>query len=73
MNTEDLRGVYRCGFSTSQAPYEAAFWELFGALDRVEGILSQQRYLGIDVHMSMQRRTDDFRCTGWWDNCWTGL
>ncbi|KXZ42325.1 hypothetical protein GPECTOR_161g124 [Gonium pectorale] len=41
-------GVYRCGFATTQAAYEAAFEELFGSLDRVEGILSRQRYLAGD-------------------------
>ena len=38
-------GVYRCGFATSQAAYEKAFLNLFNALDQVESILSQQRYL----------------------------
>ena len=38
-------GVYRCGFAQAQAAYEEAFHELFGALDKVEGILSQKRYL----------------------------
>lgn len=38
-------GVYRCGFAQSQAAYDAAVVELFEALDRVEGILSKQRYL----------------------------
>ncbi|KAG2426855.1 hypothetical protein HYH02_014708 [Chlamydomonas schloesseri] len=42
-------GVYRCGFATSQAAYDAAFQELFSALDRVEDILSRQRYLVGDV------------------------
>ena len=35
----------RCGFAQRQAPYEQAFHELFASLDRVEGILSTQRYL----------------------------
>jgi putative glutathione S-transferase len=38
-------GVYRCGFATSQAAYEEAFDELFGALDAVDERLSRQRYL----------------------------
>jgi len=46
-------GVYRCGFATEQKPYEAAFWELFGALDRVEGILSQQRYLASNTQLTL--------------------
>jgi putative glutathione S-transferase len=38
-------GVYRCGFATSQAAYEAAFDRLFDALDRVEQRLTTSRYL----------------------------
>ena len=38
-------GVYRAGFATTQTAYEEAFDKLFNALDWVEGILSQQRYL----------------------------
>jgi len=38
-------GVYRCGFATTQAAYEAAFDELFGALDEIEARLSRSRYL----------------------------
>jgi putative glutathione S-transferase len=38
-------GVYRAGFAASQAAYEEAFRNLFDALDEVEQILSQQRYL----------------------------
>lgn len=38
-------GVYRAGFATSQQAYEQAFAELFEALDWVESILQQQRYL----------------------------
>jgi putative glutathione S-transferase len=38
-------GVYRTGFATTQAAYEEAFRDLFGALDEIEQRLSQQRYL----------------------------
>ncbi len=38
-------GVYRCGFATTQSAYEAAFDQLFDALDEIEQRLDQQRYL----------------------------
>lgn len=38
-------GVYRCGFAKSQAAYDEAIVALYAALDRVEGILAQSRYL----------------------------
>ncbi|MEO5756520.1 MAG: glutathione S-transferase C-terminal domain-containing protein, partial [Mesorhizobium sp.] len=38
-------GVYRAGFATTQGAYEAAFGELFTALDTLEARLSRQRYL----------------------------
>ena len=38
-------GVYRSGFATSQAAYEAAFRNVFDALDEIEQMLSQHRYL----------------------------
>ncbi len=38
-------GVYRAGFATTQAAYEAAFQTLFDSLDWVEGLLIKQRYL----------------------------
>lgn len=38
-------GVYRAGFAVSQAAYEAAFRDVFGALDTLEERLSRQRYL----------------------------
>ncbi len=38
-------GVYRSGFATKQEAYDKAVREVFAALDRVEEILSRQRYL----------------------------
>lgn len=38
-------GVYKCGFATAQEAYENAYDELFNALDHVEEILSEKRYL----------------------------
>lgn len=38
-------GVYRAGFATKQEAYDTAVKEVFAALDRVEEILSQRRYL----------------------------
>lgn len=38
-------GVYRAGFATSQGAYDEAVAQLFTSLDRLEQILSQQRYL----------------------------
>jgi glutathionyl-hydroquinone reductase len=38
-------GVYRAGFASTQAAYEAAFLALFATLDRLEARLSGQRYL----------------------------
>ena len=38
-------GVYRAGFATSQEAYDKAVREVFAGLDRVEEILSKQRYL----------------------------
>jgi putative glutathione S-transferase len=42
-------GVYRAGFATSQAAYEAAARALFVALDEVEALLGERRYLAGDV------------------------
>lgn len=42
-------GVYRCGFATTQAAYEEAFAALASALDRVESVLAQQRYIAAAV------------------------
>lgn len=38
-------GVYRAGFATSQDAYEEAYQNVFTALDKIEDILSKQRYL----------------------------
>ncbi len=38
-------GVYRCGFATTQEAYEEAYHQLFNALDKLEQLLAQQRYL----------------------------
>jgi putative glutathione S-transferase len=38
-------GVYRCGFAKTQEAYEVAFADLFGALDKLEGILAEKRYV----------------------------
>lgn len=38
-------GVYRAGFATSQRAYEEAFDELFNALDWLDGLLGERRYL----------------------------
>jgi glutathionyl-hydroquinone reductase len=38
-------GVYRCGFATTQAAYEAAFAELFESLDMLEARLAGQNWL----------------------------
>ena len=37
--------VYKCGFATSQTAYEEAFHLLYASLERVEAILSKQRYI----------------------------
>ena len=43
-------GVYRCGFATTQAAYEAAITPLFETLDWLESILAKNRYLtGPDI------------------------
>lgn len=41
-----LDAVRRAGAATDQAAYEAAYREVFGAIDRVEATLGTQRYLG---------------------------
>ncbi|MDD3517277.1 MAG: glutathione S-transferase C-terminal domain-containing protein, partial [Chromatiales bacterium] len=43
---EDVNdGVYRAGFAQTQAAYEAVYDRLFAALDWLEGVLSERRYL----------------------------
>lgn len=42
-------GVYKCGFATTQEAYEEAFYNLFNALDLVDSILSETRYLAGDT------------------------
>ncbi len=41
-------GVYRCGFAKTQEAYNAAIDELTAAFDRVEEILSKQRFIAGD-------------------------
>ncbi|KAH7682513.1 putative glutathione S-transferase protein [Dioscorea alata] len=38
-------GVYRCGFTKKQEPYDEAVTKLYEALDKCEEILSKQRYI----------------------------
>ncbi len=38
-------GVYRCGFASTQPAYARAFERLFNALDRLEAVLGENRYL----------------------------
>ncbi len=42
-------GTYKAGFARTQAAYEEAAHQVFAALDRIEGILANQRYLAGDV------------------------
>ena len=42
-------GVYRCGFASSQAAYNAAYKRLFDTLDMLEDLLGKQRYLVGDI------------------------
>ena len=42
-------GVYRAGFATSQAAYEAGYADVFNTLDWLEEILAQQRYVAGDL------------------------
>lgn len=38
-------GVYRCGFATTQAAYDAASSQLHAALEKIDGILAGSRFL----------------------------
>lgn len=42
-------GVYKAGFATTQEAYSEAVQALFSALDKVEGILAERRYLTGDT------------------------
>ena len=42
-------GVYKCGFAASQEAYDKNVTELFKSLDKLEELLSKQRYLCGDV------------------------
>jgi len=42
-------GVYRCGFATSQQAYDTAIGELTASFDRIEEILTHQRYIAGDT------------------------
>jgi putative glutathione S-transferase len=41
-------GVYRCGFARSQAAYDNAVGDLTEALDKLEALLANQRYVAGD-------------------------
>lgn len=41
-------GIYRCGFAQTQEAYDVAIDELTAAFDRVEDILSRQRFIAGD-------------------------
>ncbi|MEO6123238.1 MAG: glutathione S-transferase C-terminal domain-containing protein [Ilumatobacteraceae bacterium] len=43
--TDVNNGVYRCGFASSQAAYEAAYFQLFSRLDWLSERLANHRYL----------------------------
>jgi glutathionyl-hydroquinone reductase len=45
---EFQNGVYRAGFSRSQEAYDEAFRGVFSALDRMEALLADRRYLAGD-------------------------
>ncbi len=45
LTTRWTDGVYRSGFSTTQAAYELAVADVFSALDKVEKVLEGKDYL----------------------------
>lgn len=45
-------GVYRAGFAKSQEAYNAAYEDVFAMLDKLETILSKQRYLVDDKQLT---------------------
>jgi putative glutathione S-transferase len=47
--SELQNGVYRAGFARSQEAYDEAFRGVFGALDRLEGLLADRPYLAGDA------------------------
>ena len=49
--TDIANGAYKAGFASTQQAYEAAYRAFFIALDRVELILSRQKY----VHHALAR------------------
>ena len=53
-------GVYKCGFAKLQAAYDEAVTALFESLDRVEEILSKQRYQDAASVYKDFRHTGDF-------------
>jgi len=63
-------GVYRCGFSTKQSAYEKAAKELIEHMEKVEDILSKQRYLvgdsfteaDVRLAMTLFRFTEIYTC-----------
>ena len=63
-------GVYRSGFATTQQAYEEAYESLFAALDKVENILSQSRYLAGDAinrgGLASVYYAGTFRCGLFW-------
>jgi glutathionyl-hydroquinone reductase len=49
-------GVYRAGFATTQSAYEQAVYSLFATLDRLDGMLSDRRYLFGDLPLETDWR-----------------
>ena len=47
--SEFNNGVYRTGFARSQQAYDDAFDRVFAALERIEALLGERRYLAGDV------------------------